>query len=541
MNVEVPGTRTALVLFAVVIIAGCFAAFTGAPFSNAHVSGPELLGERSVIKEGTWIQLPITEGIDPVPAQIRQPFEKENSRSFVAAPDEKYASRTLAIPLAMQWRHPKLGLPAGQVVRVQSDVDDDGFGARTLLFHDHGDLPVVALVMDHDDLFDPDRGIMVVGNAMLHANVPLSASYERDPVWWKYPGNFMGRGKEWERNAQVEFIDANGILKNVTPAKVRIHGQMTRGFPQHALRLTFKKPSDPWAKGGNGYRSLVLRAAGNDQVKAMMRDVVAHGACEGLGFDVSAAITCVLYINGVYWGIHHLRERIDEHELQRRYGIDKDDLVILEDDGKLYHGDTEEQLAFQRVVEAVENAPSSTDADAILQQIDVDGFVHYMASQIFLGNMDWPQQNVRYWRYTGEIGQGHRDGRWRFIMGDTDLAMGANAPATMDPFIRVQRSNAIIARLFKAIMKQEEYRMRFHDTMAQLLKGKLSEQRLLAVIEQMSLAMNDEMVLHTARWRKPRDHGSWAKEVEVVRQYIRKRHGYFEEWLMKDREHVQVH
>ena len=503
-----------------------FAAALSAVFREPATMGAEEIqigAGLSRIPEGALIQLSPEGPFDLMSADGRS--AKSVAGKIIASPDRKYASRTLAIPLAMQWKHPKEGLPAAQVVRINNGKRSDARGpARTFIFHDHGDLPVIAIVMDHDDLFDADRGIMVPGNAMLNSNVPLSASYERDPKWWKYPGNFMGRGKEWERPAQVEFIDPDGSLKNTAIAGVRIHGQMTRGFPQHALRLTFKEQVSPWNMGGTAHRSMVLRAAGNDQVKAMMRDVVAHRLCEGAGFDVSAATTCVVYINGVYWGVHHLRDRLDEHELQARYSMDRKEIVILEDDGELYHGKENERIAFHRSVRALEKARSLEEIGPLLQQIDVEGFFNYMASQMILGNMDRPEQNVRYWRYVGPKADGFRDGKWRFMMGDSDLALGANASAIADPYLRVQRSNAIIPRLFRSIIAHQYYRDLFIAAFDRTLKGPLNEERSLAIVDAVAGSMKNEMDLHTARWRKPRDRRSWETEVEVIRKYLIDRH-----------------
>lgn len=478
--------------------------------------GPQREGERITIRSRGGGPL-----IVPSDGSVAERLGTEVE--IILRPDRKHASRLLAIQLAMQWRHPAAELPSAQVVKA-AEIDPLGRigqeAIRTILFQDHGRLPVISLVASDQGLFSPDSGIMVVGNYYLNAQEKELRAYQRDPKWWKYPGNFMGRGREWERNAHIEFFGPEGERVNSFEAHVRINGQMTRGFPQHALRLIFDRPKDPW-KEGAGYRSMVLRAAGNDQVKAMMRDAFQQTLCEGLPFEVSKAWTTVVYINGAYWGVHHLRERIDEHELARRHSIDPKEITILEDAVSLYKGDRQQVKEFTRLLARMENG--SMDIDELGKKLDVDGFLTYMASQMILGNMDWPEQNVKYWRYTGRTGEGVRDGRWYFIMGDSDLSFGANASAGTDPYIRVRHSNAPIARLFRAMVRDRSTADRFTRRMHGLLEGALSTERMLAGIDRMAELMGPEMERHTARWRKPADRAAWEREVEVMRDFARER------------------
>ncbi|MDQ3100836.1 MAG: CotH kinase family protein [Bacteroidota bacterium] len=483
------------------------------------------VGDKIIVNSANGGELLIREGATEKQLGSASPYP------IKAAPDHINASRILAIPLAMQWRHPEAGLPAAQVI---SAAEIDALGrmgperTRTYLFQGHGDLPVISLNADHTALFDADSGIMVIGNAMLHAEHSVTAAYARDASWWKYPGNFMGRGGKWERDAQIEMITPAGELALVADARIRINGQMTRGFPQHALRLKFDDPIHPWNpfEKGLGYRSMVLRAAGNDQVKAMMRDAFQQTLCAGLHFETSKAWPCVLYVNGAYWGVHHLRERIDEKEIARRYSVSEKEITILEDAAVLYHGDPVHVMEFKKLINALEKGA------AIDRAIDTDGFLTYMASQMILGNMDWPEHNVKYWRYTGERGEGVRDGRWYWMMGDSDLSFGANAAASSDLFIRVRTSNAPISMLFRGLMRDRKYEAVFRAKIEFLLEDHLSSGKMLAGIDRMVSLIGPEMERHTARWRRPRNKATWEAEVELMREFARTRASHVRQQLI---------
>ncbi len=386
--------------------------------------------------------------------------------------------------------------------------------------------------MPKGSLFDPDTGLMVVGNGIFHAPAKVLKAEYRDPKWWKYPGNFHMRGKDWERDGMIQLISPDGSQVFQTKVAVRINGQMTRAFPQHALRLGFDEPlmTDLFGDGARtGYRSLILRAAGNDQIKAMLRDAFQHGLCAGLPFEVSPARTCVVYINGAYWGVHHLRPRMDEDELARRYGIRKKDITILEDEARLYHGDTMQVVHFESLANrtAAWDGSGTAWSDTLEARLDIDGFFAYMSTQMILGNMDWPSQNVRFWRYAGKPrSERPLDGRWYFIMGDSDLGYGAFGPPSSDMFTRINALDVPISKLFHGMMRNAPFRARFIATARRLAQTNFSSKRSTEQLEVFVDRMAPEMAHHTARWRRPATVSSWQAEVAIVRTFAREREAH---------------
>ena len=446
-------------------------------------------------------------------------------------PDRAEVSRMLATPISLNWRHPLSGLPAAQIIRVARAVDEGRSEERlhTMLFQDHGALPVLSLVLPTGALLDPDTGLLVVGNAIFQAPKKMAIAEARDPRWWKYPGNFHMRGKAWERAGRMQFIRPDGTTGFETAVKVRVNGQMTRGFPQHAFRIGFHGPLryDLFDEViGEGYDAMVVRAAGNDQVKAMLRDAFQHELCKGSLFEVSGHRSCVVYLNGAYWGVHHLRPRMDEEEIARRYVIDKKDVTILEDEARFYRGDEHEVAKFESFTRRAASFDGASAAwlDTLHATVDVDGFLQYMASQMILGNMDWPNQNVKFWKYSGEPkGQRPLDGRWYFIMGDSDLGFGAQAGPQGDMFHRTRIMDVPVTRLFWAMMRAPVLKARFIALATALANGPFHPDRSLAVLDRFVDLLSPEMERHTARWRKPADVPAWSSHIEVMRTYARER------------------
>lgn len=445
--------------------------------------------------------------------------------------DHAAAARRVAVPTSLRWRHPLPGLPAAQVI-IAAEVGEDGRPLPPRMWTtpdaDHGPLPVLSITAPDGAFFDADSGLLVVGHAMLDATPEQERSYARDPKFWKYPGNFHGRGRAWERRALMQFLGADGAERWQAAVGLRINGQMTRGFSQHALRVLFDVPLQDslWGGGSDGVTSMVVRAAGNDQVKAMMRDVYQHRLCEPLPFEVSKGVPSVLYVNGAYWGVHHLRQRLDDEELARRWKVRAKDITIVEDLGVLYRGDEAAPGQLNELVEAVArwNGVDSTVLRSVRQRLDVEEFLTYMAAQLVLGNMDWPRQNVKFWRYEGPAQEGGGlDGRWHMAMGDSDLGFGSVASASADMFQKVRPQDAPASRLFMGLMRSPALLDRFRTISRELVDGPLSPERALRELEAMHQLLAPEMVRHTARWRKPTDSRAWNAEVEVMRTFARER------------------
>ncbi|MBL8000641.1 MAG: CotH kinase family protein [Flavobacteriales bacterium] len=439
------------------------------------------------------------------------------------------AERLLRTPTSPQWRAPLLTTFRGRtVVRIRAFAPDGRTGPVENWIVDQwpNALPSLSVLLDPASMFDPDTGLYVPGMAVFRTGETFVRRYRDDQRWWKYPGNYHHRGKRWERQATVVWEDDEEVWEGTVG--LRINGNNTRGFPQHALRVLLGDgPHDDPGILGAGHRALVLRAGGNDQDRTLLRDAIAHRLASGLGFHTSASRSCVVHLNGAYWGLHQARERMDEHEVARRCGVPRKDIALLADRGILEHGREQELHAFMRALAAIDEAvmQGSDPVPALEALIDVEGFLTYVAVQVIIGNSDWPDQNVKYWRYVGD-GKGEEawhDGRWRFMMGDSDLSLGYPMPASYDAIAHIATHTSPVARLFKACMAVPAYRSRFEARVGTLLAGPFAPDRAIAVVDSMAGEIAGEVPHHVARWRRPLSVDRWQEQVEALRAFLRVR------------------
>ena len=455
-----------------------------------------------------------------------------SGRILIDGPDHKMTEHLVSIPTAVAWLHPTFGQPSAIVIRVAEKLGNGRIGTphmATKLVTDHHGLPVISILVPEGALFDPDTGIYVSGNAVIHPSPDMVATHLEDNRWWKYPGNYHFRGKEWQRTGRMQMLNGDGSEVFETQIGLRINGQLTRGFPIHALRLMFETPLEvPVFNDGDGIGStvLLLRSAGNDQMKAMLRDALAHELCKDQPFDISRMRTCVVYMNGAYWGVHQLRQKVEEEELARRIGVKKKQIAMLEVRNNELLGKSKEAERFKNELERILALdPKAPDyGEKINEVLDLNGFLSYMAAVTILDNKDWPDANIKFWRYSDKVkGKDKMDGRWYFIFADMDLGLGVYGEPDAPLFERLKGRTTQMPILFNACMRSPVLQEVFKAKVDSMLSGPLSAERATVVLDAVVARMEPEMPMHIARWRKPNDMGAWKFEVERVRAYLRSR------------------
>ncbi len=520
------GGLLGLGLLAVIALLLVFTAFPASPDQPSSGGGSTASVKMDQGHDGPLLELRSSSGGELYISSLSEGPLQPTGKSALELPlrtDDRRTERLVSTPSAMQWYHPFHPQSSAMVLRV-AELDAKGrLGPEriaTLPTVDHGRLPVLSLVIPEGSLFDADSGLYIVGNAMLNGISAEGIDYASDPKWWKYPGNFHGRGEQWERSAQLQLLDADGTERFQGAVRVRINGQMTRAFPQHSLRIKFENPLaiGIYANGeGKGMKAAVVRAAGNDQIKAFMRDALLQELCAGSRSEISHSLTCVLYINGAYWGVHHIRNRMDEKEVARRHGLKSKKVFITEVAKGSFTERTEENSGLRKLVylDPDGGKPGEPFVQLLEQQLDVDAFLEYMAIMFYMDNRDWPGDNVRLWRSTDDS----TDGRWRPIIQDLDLAFGAHLPATADPFTHFKSTASPIRTLFLRMMEDEGLKRRFHATLEELLSNRFAPKHVIARVDSMEALLAPEMDRHTARWRKPANAEQWRAEVQKLRDF----------------------
>ena len=280
-------------------------------------------------------------------------------------------------------------------------------------------LAVMSICADSLALFDYETGIFVPGKHW-NPEVPLNS------------GNYYQQGRDWERSVNVEFyepIDNSGINQ---VCGLRTHGNRSRRYPAKGMKIYAR---NDYGKNRfnhaffeetqiNSYKHLVLKPFATFWPYSGAQDYVCTALAHQLELESPQCRPIIVYLNGEYWGLYFLQEKMDERFLEDHFGIDPDNCNIIGSwKGEVENGDG---YNFKRMMRWLENADLSetSDYERINEMIDLDNFIDYMVFETFVGNWDWPGNNMRCWQ--------EGDGPWRWMFFDGDATIISN---TMDVFL----------------------------------------------------------------------------------------------------------
>lgn len=403
------------------------------------------------------------------------------------------------------------------------------------------ELPVVSIMTNHENLFDHHIGIYVPGRNF--------RSGRHDT------GNYFERGDAWEREAVMEFFDKEGIQQFSQNVGIRIHGGWNRRLPQKSLRIYARNqygkshiefpifPDEPYDR----YKRLILRNSGNDYGFTLMRDATAQMMVSHFNLDTQAYQPSVLYINGEYWGIHNIRERYDRHYLERVYGINPDNIDLLTGRWSTKEGNNHEYASLLAYIDS-NDMSSNHHYNYITTKIDIDNFIDYYVAQIYFANIDWPQNNVDFWRvrrsFDPEAEKGH-DGRWRWLLYDVDYSLGFTNLTT--GFISDERFDMINwvmsernlmnnqrwpGQIFRRLMNNDQFKFQFINQIADHLNTSFEINRAKSIIEYNEERIKSEITNHSNRWNHPSSFSTWESNIEVMYRFVENRPEFLRSHVM---------
>ena len=237
-------------------------------------------------------------------------------------------------------------------------------------------------------------------------------------------------------------------------------------------------------------KSVVLRASGQDCFQTHMRDSVLTSLAADTGVMYQESEVAVVYVNGKYWGLYNLRERVSKHSLAQFHGWDDpDDVEIVEGTGRS-NADYRQMLSWARS----HDLSSEANVAALREMVDIENYLDYVAMQIYTCNEDL--NNVKCYRNP------KADGKWRWVLFDLDLSFQLYKDNVSD-WLHGDSAGSITGQsngLFKALMGNAALKDYFLTRMGQLLATTLSAENVTARIQRRYDLLLPEMPANCKRW-----------------------------------------
>lgn len=380
-----------------------------------------------------------------------------------------------------------------------------------LVTSDSGDpeypVDVVFVNAAPENLFDAEKGIYVAGN----------------------DENFRQRGDDWERPAHVEFIGIGGDVLLGQDAGIRIHGGGTRAGPQKSLRLYARSDyGESWFaypffedRDLNQYKRLILRMSMGDWSRTLFKDQLCHYLVRDLNVNYQSGKPVVVFLNGEYWGIHGLRERLDTRYLESHFDVDGDNVDMIEYNLSLggiivEEGDGD---AYNELIQFIEshNIEDPAHYETLSGMMDIPGFIDHHIVQLYFANTDFPDNNNGLWRENEE------SGTWRWLFYDCDACMVR--PQYNHIFENVHESDFFTEKadwsmiIFRALLKNRAFKDAFVGRFRTLLNTTFSAGTVIAAIESFEATYTPLVSEHIERWHYPNNFNEWVSNVQGIRAF----------------------
>ena len=390
---------------------------------------------------------------------------------------------------------------------------------HTYFINEDSDIPVVSLSTDPYNLFDYNYGI-----------------YADGPGWTPTPPHYGANyWMDWERPAHIEFYDEDKNLGFSENCGIAIHGGWPSSFAQKSFQVKFKKKYNTSAIEYplfpdfevTTFKSFLLRNSGNDFQYTHIRDAVMQALIKDLDVDYQEYRPAVTFLNGDYWGIYNIREKISEHYIASRHGVDPDNIDMLEGNMQVIHGD---YLHYQQLIDYISTQDMTTD-DAykfIHSMIDVDECLLYFAAQVYFNSRDWPGNNIKYWRERSE------KGKWRWIFFDLDFGFNLyeeKGQAEDHLYfilsgIETNYANAHWATLLpRKLVENPTLRNQFINQIADLLNTNFKSDRVIKIINEIADHIANDIDRHRERWGINKQQANYHLSTRM-KSFAQERPGY---------------
>jgi hypothetical protein len=359
-------------------------------------------------------------------------------------------------------------------------------------------------------------------------------------------------GNQNEPTGYFEYFESNGTFVDETMGDFDKHGNDSWAYNQRGIdfiarddhgykrRLEHKffNTSDR-----TNFRRLILKAAGSDNFPgqtggAHFRDVFVQTISQDADLELDERRTTFisLFVNGQYWGVYDLREKVDDNQYTDYY-YDQDYTYRDSDDYIQYiktWGATFPEFGNQPAVDAwesltdfVQNNDMSVEANYnyVDSQLNIDSLIDYFVLNSYMVNRDWLNWNTSWWRGLDPAGGAKK---WRYALWDTDGVLGhyinytgipdtsADAPPCQveDLDVGVGHTQTISKLINESPIVKQRYVTRYAD----LLNTKLSCERVTQVFDSIVAVIAPEMPRQIQRWGGSM--ATWQANVLAARNFL---------------------
>ncbi len=358
---------------------------------------------------------------------------------------------------------------------------------------EYDNINIISIVTDPDNLFDYETGIYVAGKTF--DDFLELQTYDQSSNWVEWAiwaqANYRQHGDLWRRAADITFWNLEKELILSGTYEISIQGAGSRAWLPRNLNIyetdKYDQSELDGLKLGFGYDvdSLNLYAGSQDSM-VKIKDWLINYLTSDLAFSTRSYFPYELFLDGEYWGTYFLNEKYSKQYFEKNYDVIGNDVVMVKLPAEIELGNSTDKDLYTAMTEYIaDNDMADPDNyEIVLQMIDMDSYIDYYATEIYIANTDWARSNVALWR-TKTVSPGrYSDGRWRWILYDVNLSL-AKTGVDWDGISWAMHNDPV----FASLLDNEEFETALWERLVYLADNNFNPDRVNPLIDEYEAAM----------------------------------------------------
>jgi gliding motility-associated-like protein len=373
-------------------------------------------------------------------------------------------------------------------------------------------------------------------------------------------GTLLGGASGMKPEAGLEYFDHLGIFKTEGYGEANKHGNDSWAYAQRGFDFVCRDEhgiNDALhhqifnSKPRTEFQRIIVKAGANDNYKfegtpnfnfpgelggAHIRDQYVHTVSQkaGLHVDERTWAPGVVYVNGAYWGVYDIREKVDDKDFTKYYYDSKEDsLQFLQTWGPTWsaYGGTQAQTDWNNLKNFITGNSMTVPANYnyVDGLLNTKSLADYVILNSYVVCSDWLNWNTAWWR-----GLNYKcdKQKWRYALWDEDATFKhyinytgvPNVDPNANPCDPQSLGNPgsqghvpILNALLQNPSFKQYYVMRYFD----LINTGLSCKRMTDILDSMILVITPEMPGQIARWGGTMT--QWQANCTALKSFIQAR------------------
>lgn len=329
--------------------------------------------------------------------------------------------------------------------------------------------------------------------------------------------------EHWERRSSEAAINLalieDGQERFNIDCGLKIHGQGSRELDKKSFQVRFRGEYGASTLEYQvfddlpitSFNALVLRSGSEDANRAFLRDefltsLTAETMPEVL-YQANRPVN--LFIDGEYFGIYYIRERVTDDFAASHLGGSAEDIDMVKGWSNQEHGSRDDWMALMKFCRN-NDLSIQENFDYVVGQISLESFMDYYIARAYTGDRDYP--NIRHVRSRGG------DGLWRLVNFDIDWGFGTD-PACFEQMIgKISDKSSLNTVVINALLQNAGFRDQMLTRLNWHLRNTYAPERVLAHLESMTAQISHDMQYNHERWRK--SYEDWEWHIQFLRDFI---------------------